>query len=170
MTKPRRFRDVKQKKAPPKELERAQSSLAQSLAYASIGSKSKAFITDLFMLLMPIMYSVAYLMMGSLEEFSKHKAEGWFSILIPNFIIVFLFFWRSGQTPGCKAYNLRLVDNKTGSKAHPLAIALRYFFEILSIVTLAGLLLAFFRKDRKCLHDLLSGTALIEIQNTHKSS
>lgn len=169
MTKSRRFRDVKQKKFIQKDLKERRKSQPQSLAYASIGNKSKAFITDLFMLLMPIMYIVAYLLMGSLEEFSKHKTEGWLSILIPNFIIVFLFFWRSGQTPGCKAYNLKLINEKTGSKAGPLAIALRYSFEILSIVTLAGLLLAFFRKDRKCLHDLLSGTALIEIQNTRKN-
>jgi len=122
----------------------------------------KAFITDTFMLLMPIMYIVAYLMMGSLQEFSEHKLEGWTAILIPNFIIVFLFFWRSGQTPGCRAYDIRLVDSKTGEKAHPLAIALRYYFELISIITIIGLMMAFFRKDRKCFHDLLSGTVLID--------
>lgn len=144
----------------------SQSDHTSALPFASIGSKTKAFITDLFMLLMPIMYVVAYLVMGGLQGFSEHMLEGWIYILIPNFIIVFLFFWRSAQTPGCRAYTIKLVDSKTGEKAHPLAIALRYYFELISIITVFGLLMAFFRKDRKCLHDLLSGTALIDTEHS----
>lgn len=166
MAQPRRFRDVKQHKPAtehPKS-KRSQKSQATVLPYASIGTKTKAFITDSFMLLMPIMYLVTYLLMDGLQDFSKHKLEGWIAILIPNFIIVFLFFWRSAQTPGCKAYAIKLVDSKTGAQAHPLAIALRYYFELISIILVLGLLMAFFRKDRKCLHDLLSGTTLINTQ------
>jgi uncharacterized RDD family membrane protein YckC len=100
--------------------------------------------------------------MGGLQNFTEHKAEGWLYILIPNFIVVFLFFWKSGQTPGCRAYSIKLVDGRSGEKAHPLAIALRYYFELISMITVIGLLMAFFRKDHKCLHDLLSGTVLIE--------
>ena len=167
----RRFRDVKQKnpkkptieQSKPKQSGRDQ---AGALPYASIGSKTKAFITDLFMLMMPIMYIVAYLVMGGLQGFSEHMMEGWIYILVPNFIVVLLFFWRSAQTPGCRAYTIKLVDSKTGAKAHPLAIALRYYFELISIVTVIGLVMAFFRKDRKCLHDLLSGTVLIDTEQT----
>jgi len=165
MARQRRFRDVKQGKEPlpdsPKKRRKEKSPAEKRLNYASIGSKTKAFITDSFMLLMPIMYVVVYLVMGSLQNFAEHKMEGWVYILLPNFIIVFLFFWKSGQTPGCRAYDIRLVDSRSGEKAHPLAIALRFYFELVSIVTVIGLLMAFFRKDRKCLHDLLSGTALV---------
>ena len=168
MAQSRRFRDVKQKKPldekPKKREKKQKGSPADKLPYASIQSKTKAFITDTFMLLMPIMYAVAYLMMDGLQDFSQHKTEGWLAILIPNFIIVFLFFWKSGQTPGCRAYEIRLVDSQSGEKPHPLAIALRYYFELISIITVAGLLMAFFRKDRKCLHDLLSGTVLIKAE------
>ena len=168
MAQTRRFRDVKQKKpiteqSKPKQPERDQRGV---LPYSSIGSKTKAFITDLFMLLMPIMYIVAYLVMGGLQGFSEHMVEGWIYILVPNFIVVFLFFWKSAQTPGCRAYTIKLVDSKTGEKAHPLAIALRYYFELISIITVFGLVMAFFRKDRKCLHDLLSGTVLIDTVQT----
>ncbi len=172
MAQTRRFRDVKQKKPQNPTIEQ-QSKAKQSekdqegaLPFASIGSKTKAFITDLFMLLMPIMYIVAYLIMGGLQGFSEHLMEGWIYILVPNFIVVFLFFWKSAQTPGCRAYTIKLVDGKTGKKAHPLAIALRYYFELISIITVLGLLMAFFRKDRKCLHDLLSGTVLIDTKQT----
>lgn len=163
MPKQRRFRDIKQKRslANDKKIEK-DSKLIQRLPYASIGNKTKAFITDTFMLLMPLMYIVVYFVMDGLKDFEHHRLDGWLVILIPNFIIVFLFFWKSGQTPGCKAYNIKLVDNKRGEKAHPLAIALRYYFELFSMITIVGLLMAFFRSDRRALHDLLSGTTLID--------
>jgi uncharacterized RDD family membrane protein YckC len=171
MAQTRRFRDVKQKKPiteKEKKPKEKKSERAGQLDYASVGSKTKAFITDMFMLMMPIMYLIVYLVMGSLQAFSEHKIEGWTYILIPNFILVFLFFWRSGQTPGCRAYEIRLVDSKTGGKAHPLAIALRYYFELISMITVVGLIMAWFRKDHKCLHDLLSGTVLIKAEPPKK--
>jgi uncharacterized RDD family membrane protein YckC len=171
MAKSRRFRDVKQKKPlteePVPKKRKGQSAPSDgTLPFATIQSKVKAFITDSFMLLMPIMYAVVYLMMDGLQDFSQHKMEGWLAILIPNFIVVFLFFWKSGQTPGCRAYDIKLVDSATGGKPHPLAIALRFYFELLSIVSVIGLLMAFFRKDHKCLHDLLSGTVLVQVEST----
>ncbi len=164
MAQTRRFRDIKQKKPVTEQLDKKESKGRQEniLPYASIGSKTKAFITDLFMILMPIMYVVAYFVMGGLQGFSEHLMKGWIYILVPNFIIIFLFFWRAAQTPGCRAYSIKLVDSKTGGKPHPLAIALRYYFELISIVTVVGLLVAYFRKDRQCLHDLLSGTVLVD--------
>ncbi len=167
MAKQRRFRDVKQKKPILEDRESTKRSMrTDGLVYASISAKTKAFITDAFMLLMPIMYIVAYFIMDGLKDFANQRAEGWLIILIPNFIAVFLFFWKSGQTPGCKAYNITLVDNTTGDKAHPLAIALRYFFELMSMISIVGLVMAFFREDRKALHDLLSGTALVDTDDT----
>lgn len=163
MMKTKRFRDVKQgrltgsNESKPKPTTRA--------TIAPIATKIKAFITDTFMLLMPIMYIVTYLVMGSLAEFQKNLLMGWVYILVPNFIVVFLFFWKAQQTPGCRAYEIKLVDSKTGERPHPLAIGLRYYFELLSIVSVVGLLMAFFRKDRKALHDLLSGTMLIITPN-----
>ncbi len=160
MAKKQRFRDIKKGKIQePTVIEKTKRTRAK---YAPITTKIKAFITDVFMLLMPIMYIVTYLVMGSLQEFQANILSGWIYILVPNFIIVFLFFWKSGQTPGCRAYSIELVDAKTGKKAHPLAIALRYYFELLSIISLVGLLMALFREDKKCLHDLLSGTILIQ--------
>jgi len=159
MAKKPRFRDIKKGNISDKQDK--DSSIKSYINYAPIGLKIKAFITDLFMLLMPIMYIVVYLVIGSLQEFREHRVEGWLYILIPNFIVIFLFFWKSGQTPGCKAYEIELVDSKTLKKPHPLAIILRYYFEIFSIISIFGLLMAFFRDDKKSLHDLLSGTVII---------
>jgi uncharacterized RDD family membrane protein YckC len=166
MAQHKRFREVKQGKT---ETQPHESNISSRNTYtnipimAPITTRIKAFITDSFMLLMPIMYSVAYLVMGGLQNFSAHKMQGWLYILIPHFVTVFLFFRKNGQTPGCKAYSILLVDSRSGAQPHPLAIVLRYYFELISIISLFGLLMAFFRKDRKCLHDLLSGTTLIAI-------
>jgi len=161
MRKKKRFRDIKNKNI--LQEDKTKENIEKDISnYAPIGTKIKAFITDIFMLLMPLMYIVTYLVFGSLQEFSEHKLLGWAYMLIPNFIIVTIFFWKSGQTPGCRAYAIELVDSKTLKKPHILAIALRYYFELLSIISIFGVLMAFFRKDKKSLHDLLSGTVLIK--------
>ena len=159
MAKKRRFRDIKNGKV---EVEESIVEEVDTTPYASTLTKFKAFTTDLFMLLMPILYIVIYLVMGGREGFATSMLEGWIYVLIPNFIVVFLFFWRSGQTPGCRAYDIELVDMKSLAKPHPLAIVLRYYFEIISIFLLFGVVMMFFRRDHLGLHDLLSGTILIE--------
>jgi len=165
MAKQRRFRDVKQHR---EIIEDKVVEPKDNIPYASIANKTKAFITDVFMLLMPIMYIVSYLVFDGLKDFAHHRAEGWIYILIPNFIVVFIFFWRTGQTPGCKAYEIELVDAKSQKKAHPVAIVLRYYFELIAMISIVGLVMAFFRDDHKALHDLLSGTMLIKKEENPK--
>jgi uncharacterized RDD family membrane protein YckC len=159
MQKKQRFREIKQKKINPKTAEKNQK---PRYAYASVQSKVKAFLTDSFMLLMPIMYSVFYFVMGGREGFAQEKALGWLYILIPLVIVQTLFMFKSGQTPGYRAYMLEVIDESTGKKPS-LGIALfRNLSAVLSLLTLVGWTVMFFRKDHKNLHDLLSGTAVIE--------
>ncbi len=160
MGKKQRFREVKQGKGQtqPKE-EKKQTSL--SYPYASVGEKVKAFLTDSFMLLMPIMYAVFYLVMGGREGFAAHKALGWLYILVPLVIVQTIFMVKTGQTPGYRAYDLEVIDEGTGKRPSLGVILFRNLAAILSMVTLFGWMLMFFRKDRKNLHDLLSNTAII---------
>jgi len=81
----KRFRDIKQGKT--EEIVTEKSSSEDKWNYASAGMKVKAFLTDSFMLVMPIMYVVFYLIMGGREGFSEHKAMGWVYILIPLVIV-----------------------------------------------------------------------------------
>ena len=110
-----RFRDVKQghfqKKAPEKVKEYSKNDY-----YASSGLKIKAFLTDAFMLLMPIMYTVIYLIMDGRENFAAHRVEGWIYLLVPLITVQTLFMYFTGQTPGYRAYNITLVDEKTKKK------------------------------------------------------
>ena len=155
----KRFRDVKQGKE--KEIVIEESNLKNKWDYASAGMKIKAFLTDSFMLVMPIMYVVFYLIMGGREGFSEHKAMGWLYILIPLVIAQTIFMFKTGQTPGYRAYNLILIDDTTGKKPSLFIILFRNLSAILSLFTFFGWIMMFFRKDKKTLHDLLSGTAIV---------
>ncbi len=165
----KRFRDVKQGKIPVEYPEKDVGKKAPAgrlkRDYASKSSKVKAFITDSFMLVMPIMYAVFYLVMGGREGFAEHKALGWLYILIPLVIVQTLFMFRTGQTPGYRAYDITLIDESTGEKPSLFIIFFRNAAAILSLFTIFGWLMMFFRKDAKTLHDLLSNTAVI-----HKSA
>lgn len=162
-----RFRDVKQGKVtelhgevkPKDQLKRD---------YASTGQKIKAFLTDSFMLVMPIMYIVFYLVMGGREGFAEHKALGWLYILLPLVIVQTVFMFKTGQTPGYRAYDITLIDESTGEKPSLFITVFRNLSAVLSLFTFFGWIIMFFRKDHKTLHDLLSGTAVI-VKNDKKS-
>ena len=156
----KRFRDVKQGKniednSLNKDSEKAKWN------YASAGIKVKAFLTDSFMLVMPLMYIVFYLIMGGREGFAEHRAIGWLYILIPLVIVQTIFMIRTGQTPGYRAYNITIIDDTTGKKPSLFIIAFRNLSAILSLFTFFGWIMMFFKKDHKTLHDLLSGTAIV---------
>jgi len=135
--------------------------------YASTGLKIKAFLTDAFMLVMPIMYMVFYLVMEGREDFAEHKLLGWVYILIPLILIQTIFMTLTGQTPGYRAYNLTLIDEHTKEKPSLAIILFRNLLTVLSLFTLLGWALMFFRKDSKTLHDLLSATAVVTTNDKH---
>ena len=154
-----RFRDVKQGKS---RIQKKSAKKEKDLSsYASTGLKIKAFITDTFMLLMPIMYVVFYLIMDGREGFAQEKLLGWIYIFVPLIIIQTLFMYFTGQTPGYKAYNITLIDEHTKEKPSFFIILFRNVSAILSLFTILGWALMFFRKDNKNLHDLLSATAVV---------
>lgn len=153
-----RWRDVKQGKRQIKK----EKSLPQ-FHISTILSRIKAFITDSFMILMPLMYIVFYLIMGSREEFAAHKLLGWLYIFIPHFFIILGFWFFKSQTPGYKAYNIKLVTN-TLQKPSLFQLTLRYVVFFVSFILPAGLLFCFIRKDKKNLHDILSQTMPIHIE------
>lgn len=154
-----RFRDIKQGKR--KESTQKVKPIPKQDHYASVGLKIKAFITDAFMLLMPIMYIVFYLVMDGREGFAEHRLAGWFYILIPLIIVQSIFMYKTGQTPGYRAYNITLIDENTKKKPSLFVILFRNLAAILSLFTILGWALMFFRKDNKTLHDLLSATAVV---------
>jgi len=155
----KRFRNVKQGKVAQKKVDVPED--VNYSHYASSGLKIKAFLTDAFMLLMPIMYIVFYLVLDGREGFAEHKLLGWMYILVPLVVVQSIFMYFSGQTPGYRAYNITLIYEKTKSKPSLFVIVFRNLSAILSFFTIVGWMLMFFRKDSKTLHDLLSVTAVV---------
>ena len=127
-------------------------------------NRVKAFITDTFMILVPLLYVVFYLIMGSREEFAEHMLAGWAYVFVPHFFIIVSFWFFKEQTPGYKAYGIKLVDNSL-QRPSLLQLIIRYFAFALSTILVAGLFLAIARKDKKTLHDMISGTMLIQIED-----
>ena len=161
-----RWRDVKQKRIQTEELSDKKSrkeSQTPAYPYASIGDRLKAFITDSFLLSMPIFYIVIYLVMNGREGFRENMLLGWAYILIPLCCVVVTFYFVSGQTPGLKAYDLKVIDIQRGEKPGFLLALLRFVYFNVVLFTFFGLFVPFFRKDHRGLHDLLSGTAVIKL-------
>ena len=88
---------------------------------------------------------------------------GWSYILIPLAVIIILFYFISGQTPGLKAYDMKVIDNQTGEKPSLVLSILRFLYFNIIFFTFIGLFFPFFRKDRRGIHDLLSGTSVVYV-------
>ena len=159
-----RWRDIKQGKQTKTAKSKKNNNQKQEdkLEYASIFDRLKAFLTDSFMLMMPVMYIVIYLIMGSLKDAGSQKLLSWTYILVALGLIVISFYTISGQTPGLKAYNLKVVDIQTNKKPNVILSFLRYLLFNITFFTIFGLFLPLFRKDKRSLYDLLSGTAIVK--------
>jgi uncharacterized RDD family membrane protein YckC len=149
-----RWRDVKQNKITKKE--------QKTQVSACISKRVKAFLIDMFMINMPILYITTYLILDGKEDFQQSSIAIFTCTMLFGFIISFLLS-KFAQTPGYKAYDIKLVDVKTGKTAGLLKCFSRFLYFIVSGVILVGLLLCFFRKDGKNLHDLLSNTVVVNI-------
>ena len=105
-----RFRDLKQGKVKKQEEKKNTSKKDSSKPnrdYATAGQKIKAFLTDSFMLVMPIIYVVFYLIMDGREGFAAHKMLGWIYILIPLIIIQTIFSFQdrpNTRIPSVQSY------------------------------------------------------------------
>jgi uncharacterized RDD family membrane protein YckC len=162
-----RFRDLKQGKVTPVKSSKKQSLTSQML-FPDKYTRSKAFITDGFMLLMPIMYFVVYVVMGSLQDFAANKLLGWIYILVPLVFVQIVFLAKSGQTPGMRAYSILLVDAKTLEAPSFGQVVLRQIAAPVSRM-LFGWAMMFVRADHRQPHELLSHTALIRVPDPTKT-
>jgi uncharacterized RDD family membrane protein YckC len=156
-----RFRDVKQGRiqTPEKGKKRMKS---QSLPKrpATLGERFKAFLTDSFMILMPIMYLVFYLVFHGREGFAEHKLFGWLLILIPYILISALLIARSGRTPGMRAYEIRVVMCGSGESPSFGVALLRQILAVWDFFLFTWIA-QFFLRDHRTPHEILSGTCLI---------
>ena len=155
-----KWRDVKQQKVQEKKIiEPNKKSSKDDLA--SLPLRLKAFLTDTFLITTPILYIVIYLIMGSGEGFAQNRTMGWGIIFAVHALIILIFWLKNGQTPGLKAYDIKLVDNNTKQRVSVIQVLVRYLTTLFAVVSIFLLFIPFFNKDKKTFQDILSNTIII---------
>ena len=132
--------------------------------YAFYPDKIKALITDMFMIYAPILYLIAYVIMGGKDEFLSSQIAPFAGVMLYGLIYAVLIS-KFGQTPGKKAYNIKVVDDKSLENISFLRAFARFVTFLFSATILLGLLTPFYRKDKKALHDILCHTVEIQIKD-----
>jgi len=123
----------------------------------------KAFITDMFMIMMPIMYVTTYIILDGKDSFQGSEMARWITMIIYGLIVVILWV-KKGQTPGFKAYDIILISDKDKKTLGFVSATLRYLMFIVSAISILGMILPFFRKDKKTLQDLMMNTSVIIVE------
>ncbi len=113
------------------------------------------------MIYIPILYIITYGVMGGKDEFQASQFGPMVGVILYGLIDA-LFIYKTGQTPGKKAYDIQVVDLVTRQKLSFLKALWRFIVFILCSATVFALLVPFFRKDRRALHDLLTHTILVK--------
>lgn len=107
-----KWRDVKHKKNSSLENTTTEDNL---IICASIPSRIKAFIVDMFMIMMPLAYLTTYIFMDGKDDFQGSQEARW-TLSLTYGLIIIIFWIAKGQTPGLKAYSLKLLNEKTKEK------------------------------------------------------
>lgn len=152
------------------------SSTNPKIEYAFFWPRALGFVTDIFMIGLPIalitmvlfgydqMHTATGLdVIAQSDKAAKNPPNPYASLLqITLFLLSYVAFWKtSGQTPGKKMARIKVVDAKTLGTAPYWKLILRFFGYFLSLIFLIGFFIGLFRRDKRTLHDLLSGTAVI---------
>ena len=155
-----KWRDVKQNRVKERNVLNSKIKSPKS-DLASLGSRLKAFLTDTFLITTPILYIVIYLIMGSGEDFAQNRSLGWGIIFSVHALIILIFWLKNGQTPGLKAYDIKLVDANTKQRVSILQVLIRYVVTFFAVISIFLLFMPFFNKEKKTIQDLLSKTVII---------
>ena len=152
--------------------------------YAGFWIRFVASLVDTFVLALPIGIVVYFLSDGNWFDFSLYqqnlqmamsgntnalnmqpqtsmKWELLFEFLV---LLVTVIFWEKfkGTTPGKRFVNIKIVDAQTLKDIdNKQAITRSIGYIASSIIPFGGFLMIAFRKDKKGLHDILAGTAVI---------
>ncbi|MDQ1243698.1 MAG: hypothetical protein QG565_38 [Campylobacterota bacterium] len=149
-----RFRNIK------KSTKHSETKIRPRYIYATYAQRVKAFITDLFMIYAPILYVIAYVVMSGKDDFQSSQLAPFIGVMLYGLIYAVLV-GRFGQTPGKKAYEIKVVDGKSGEYIGFFRALFRFFAFLFSATTLLGLFLPFYRRDKKALHDLICNTIVV---------
>ncbi len=113
------------------------------------------------MIYTPILYAITYVVLGGKEEFQSSTYGPLVAVLLYS-IIYALFIAKTGQTPGKKAYKIKVVDDTTHENISFVRAFVRFVAFLFSATILIGVLLPFYNTEKKALHDMIAKTVEIE--------
>jgi len=132
------------------------------MQYASLWRRIIAITYDSILVISILFLMSLPLFNFNLQEdiFLKTIVQIYFYLIIQYF---FVWFWVNKQcTLGMKAWKLKIIDLNGNKISYKKAI-LRFNVAIVSILFFGiGYIISIFRKDKKCLHDIISKTILIK--------
>ncbi|MDA7817171.1 RDD family protein [Sulfurimonas sp.] len=149
-----RFRKLKKQTKIDKSEEKAK------YTYSPYTYRVKAFITDMFMIYAPILYIITYVILDGKDEFQASQVAPLVAVSVYALIYTLLVS-NFGHTPGKKAYDMKIVDDRTGKTIGFFRALLRFVTFLFTAATLLGLFIPFYRKDKKALHDLICHTLVV---------
>ncbi len=153
-----RFRELKKQAKQTKDTQQV-----HKLNYAKYSERVKALITDMFMIYVPILYIITYVVMNGKDDFQNSQLAPLVAVTFYALIYAILVS-KFGQTPGKKAYIIKVVDANSGENISLFRAFARFIAFLFSATTLLGLLVPFYRADKKALHDIICNTAVISIE------
>jgi len=156
-----------------------------TIKYAGFGIRFLASFLDTLFLALPIAVIIYLLSDGNWFDFSHYQQNmqyamsgnvtkalesqpelslKWELLFEVSVLLITVLFWRrwKGATPGKKFLHIKIVDSKTFEDINSKQAITRSFGYIVSIFVLfIGFIMVAFREDKRGLHDLLAGTAVI---------
>jgi len=151
-----RFRDLKKQSNKKQQLQEDK----PDFVYASYADRIKALITDMFMIYIPILYIITYVLLDGKDTFQTSPLAQLSGVILYG-VIYAIFVAKTGQTPGKKAYEIKIVDVHTHEKISFVRGFFRFIAFLFSATILIGVLLPIVRKDNKTLHDMLLNTVVL---------
>ena len=152
--------------------------------YAGFWIRFIASLLDTLFLAVPIAIVIYFLSDGNWFDFTQYQQNmqmaisgntnalnnqpttslKWELLFEVSVLIITIVFWRKwrGATPGKKFVHIKIVDAKTFEDINNKQAITRSIGYIASTFTfLIGFIMVGIRKDKRALHDLLGGTAVI---------
>lgn len=156
----------------------------KEVTYAGFWIRFVASFFDTLFLALPIGIVIYFLSDGNWFDFAQYQQNiimamnanphaldvqpktsfSWELAFEISVLVVSVIFWEKwrGATPGKKLVHIKIVDAKTFEDVNNKQAITRSFGYIVStFLFLVGFFMVAFRKDKRGLHDLLAGTAVI---------
>lgn len=140
---------------------------------ASRGKRLAAAIIDMFLVMLCVQ---PFIQQFHLEQFAENPFDIPPEVLIKVLMYeVFVFFmlnvfilYQRGQTIGKRLLNIAIVDMSNQKPKFMILLFNRYLIQLAMIVipflNVVDILIILFRNDKRCMHDLIAGTKVIDLK------